>query len=363
MPSTRAIVATVAAVAVALVSRGYEDNTAQWKLDFLWTNVELDLSSGSFMNPIQTLALVAQKSYLMAMTDTHEDIRQGHKKATHGIGAHAKAHFEWKSNEYTGMFQQADHCVIRMANAAHPGTLAMTAYGPNMAVKCFRDGIESANMQFIWQIDGYAVMPAGTKKSCSYFEAPLCNHNPLRDDIDMALKDTFIGFFNEVDPHSMLLGVSQMATHSQDGSKVDNPNFPFALVLNPTKALNEVKCDFNNFTSQLMNLNAAGLAAPGKVLYDVHVAHDPATNGPDATTLKHIGSLVLDSPFTTSMFGDTELFFRHTFFQEELDTLSAVDADRAAAWSTYVSSEDNYKREGASLYWPYLPTVQAKVTV
>lgn len=364
MPSTRAIAAAAAAVmSVALVSRDYEDNTAQWKMDFLWSNVELDLASGSFMNPIKTLAYVAQKSYLMAMTDTHADIRQGHKKSTHGIGAHAKAHFEWKSNEYTGMFQQADHCVIRMANAAQPGTLAMTAYGPNLAVKCLRDGVESANMQFIWQLDGYAHLPDGKENSCSYFEAPLCNHNPLRDNIAMALKNTFIGFFDGVDPHSMLLGVSQMATHSQDGSKVDKPNFPFALVMNPTKALNEIKCDFNDYTSQFMNLNAAGLAAPGKVLYDIHVAHDPATNGPDASTMKHIGSLVLDSPWTTSTFGDTELFFRHTFFEEELDTLSTVDADRAAAWSTYVNSEDNYKHEGAGLYWPHLPNVQTQETV
>jgi len=248
-----------------------------------------------------------------------------------------------------------------MANAAQPGTLAMTAYGPNMAIKCLRDGMESANLQFIWQIDGYAVIPEGKKDSCSYFEAPLSNHNPLRDDIAMALKDTFIGFFDEVDDRSMLLGVSQMATHSQDGSQVDKPNFPFALVMSPTKTLNEIKCDFNNYTSQLLNLNEAGLAGPGKTLYEVHAVHDPATSG--APTVKHIGSLVLDSPFTTSVFGDTELFFRHTFFGAELDALKAVDEDRAAAWSTYVNDDVNYKQEGANLYWPYLSSSLTQVTV
>lgn len=315
------------------------------------------------MNPIKTLYWVSQKAYLMAMTNTHADIREGHKKSTHGIGAHARGHFAWKENEYTGMFQQADNCIIRMANAAAPGTLAMTAYGPNLAVKCTRDGVEAANMQFIWQLDGYALLPEGAKSSCSYFEAPLCTHTPLRDNISMALKKTFVGFFDKVDPHSMLLGVSQMASHLQDGSQVGKPNFPFALVLSPTPALNYVKCDFHNYTSQLQNLEASGLASPGQVLYEVHAVRDPSPNGPSASTLQHIGSLVLDSPFTTSTFGDTELFFRHTFFQEELDVLSAVDADRALAWSNYVGSEDNYKKEGASLYWPYLAPAAETSTV
>merc|ERR1711972_1048283 len=107
-----------------------------------------------------------------------------------------------------------------MANAATPGGLGMTAYGPNLALKCFRDGAESANLQFIWQVDGYAEIPAGKTNTCSYFEAPLCNHNPDRDDIAMPLKDTFIAAFQRVDPHSMFLGVSQMATGSQDGRGV-----------------------------------------------------------------------------------------------------------------------------------------------
>lgn len=362
MPTARitGLSATALAVAVALVSRGYEDALAQRKLDLLWSNIVLDTDGDKFMNPIKTLLNIVQHAYLMAMTDTHADIREGHKKATHGLGAHAKGHFEWKTNEYTGMFQQADHCILRMANAAQPGTLAMTAYGPNLAVKCLRDGVESANMQFIWQLDGYAVLPEGAKTSCSYFEAPLCNHLPLRDNVSMTLKDTFVTAFDSVDPHSMLLGVSQMATHKQDGSEVGKPNFPFALVLNPAPALNQVGCVFENYTSQLLNLEVAG---SGQVLYEIHAVRDPAVDGPDAGTLQHIGSLVMDTPFTSSTFGDTELFFRHTFFQEELDVLNAVDTNRAAAWSTYVQNSENYKHEGASLYWPYLPAAQATSTV
>jgi hypothetical protein len=80
------------------------------------------------------------------------------------------------------MFQQADHCIARIANAAKPSKsrLVPASYNPNMAVKCFRDqGVESANVQTIWEIDGYDVLPGGkgeNKDSCSYFDVPLSNH-------------------------------------------------------------------------------------------------------------------------------------------------------------------------------------------
>merc|ERR1712048_471012 len=317
------------------------------------------------MNPLQILRTVAQKQYLMAMTTTHADWRDaGHKKTTHAIGGHALAHFEWKPNEYTGMFQQADHCIIRMANAAQPGTSANTSYGPNLAVKCLRDGTESANMQFIWQLDGYAVMPAGAHDSCSYFEAPLASHTPLRDNISEILKNTFVSDFNKVDPRSMCVGVSQMATHRQNGTQVMVPNFPFVIVLAPTPALNSVACEFKDYTSQLRNLEAAGFTSPGQVLYEVHAVRDPVPDGPTADSVEHIGSLILDSPFVTSTFGDTQLFFRHTFFQEELDTLTSTGsagASRAALWSSYINTEEIYKVEGASLYWPFLSAGDVKM--
>jgi len=363
MPSIRAAIcgAVVAGVALGFGTLGsYESWSAERKLDYLWDSITMDTLGDAFMNPIQTLYWVSKTAFLRSMQDTHSDWRDSrHHKSTHGIGGHALAHFEWLDNDYTGMFQKADKCVLRMANAASPGGLTMTSYGPNMGVKCLRDGEESANLQFIWQIDGYAVLPEGAQHSCSYFEAPLSNHNPLRDDVDMALHDLFIGNFNKVDPRSMLLGVSSMATASQDGTPVKEPNFPFALVMVPSPELNYVRCTFKDPLSQLRNLESAGHAA-GSKLYDVYAVHDPETK-PTAHSLKKIGSLVLDSAFTSSTYGDTQLFFRHTFFQTELNVLSQTEeSDRAMRWSEHVNNEDNYKVEGANLYWPL---IQAKDSV
>jgi len=341
--------AMVFAVGVALTFAAlsdYEDMSAVKKLDYLWQKIMADTSSGSFMNALKTLWIIIHPANLWAMTKTHSDWREpGHEKATHGVGAVAKAHFEWKKNEYSGMFQQADNCVIRMANAAAPGGITMGAYGPNLAVKCLRDGVESANMQFIWELDGFAVRPQGARQSCSYFETPLANHNPIREDIAASLKDTFCKAFQAIDPHSMWLGLSQMASATQKGTAVEAPHFPFALVMKPASGLNEVPCTFNEPISQLLNIDKP------QTLYDIYASRDPCEHA-CLGSLEMIGSLVLDTPFTASRYGDTELFFRHVFFQEEI---KLVEPARAAKWSAYANNPNNTEIEGAHLYWPLLP--------
>jgi len=55
--------------------------------------------------------------------------------------------------------------------------MSHTSYNPNMAVKCFADGVTpSGNLQTIWTIDGFDVLPENSagkpamKDSCSFFD-------------------------------------------------------------------------------------------------------------------------------------------------------------------------------------------------
>jgi hypothetical protein len=323
----------------------------------MWGRIIENPKSHGFANPLYTLYMARNTTYTKEMgSKAFGDVRApGHEKITHGTAAHAKAHFVWKDNGYTGMFTQADNCVIRIANAAAPTKLFLnpTSYGPNMAIKCFRDGTAtpSANLQLIWAIDGYNVIPEGVKDSCSNFEVPMSNHCGRRDNITMSLKDVFIKDFDKVSNQSLMLGVSQMATGSQDGSTVDHPDFPFALVFLPNPKLNSIPCDFNNVTSQLQNIDPAEWV--GQSLFDVFAVRDPWVSRPAGSPGPQlIGSLVLDSGFVTSMFGDTQLFFRHTFWEEEIETLFSQSATRAEQWLAYAKEWN--KEEGAAWYWPYL---------
>lgn len=336
--------------ALTAMPLAYPSLSAAKKADFLWDAITSDETSYGFMNPLKTLYYAAQTSYLWAMANTQGDWRESsHQKITHGVGGHARAHFEWLPNPYTGMFQKAEHCIVRMANAAEPGTLAMTAYGPNMAVKCLNDGPASANILTIWQLDGYAVIPENKTKSCSYFEAPLSNHNPLRDDVAMALRDTFVSDFDKVDKRSMLLGISPMAMVNQNGTSIpaSNSHFPFALVFKPAVGLNDLGCEFNDYISQLKNIPASSK------LYDVFAVAEPWVSAPEGKPeISKIGELKLDSGFEASKFGDTALFFRHKFFAQEL--LNVADENRARTWSKYVHDENVYKTLGAMLYEKFI---------
>jgi len=334
-------------------------------LDETWEKITADTQSKGYMNSLKTLLKASSKAYLMAMgthnTDVYADGAK-HEKITHGVGGHAKAHFEWKSNPYSGMFQEADSCVIRVANAAEPSKSKFnpTAYGPNMAIKCFRsNGMESANIQTIWEIDGYNVIPEGKSDSCSMFEVSLSNHCSKRTNISMTLRDTFEKDFDMIDANSMWLGASQLAVGTQNGDIVSptQVNFPYALVFSPAAGLNDVPCEFSDYTSQLRNLEGEGWV--GKSIYKVFAVHDPWTSRPEGKPdLKEIGSLVLDTPFTTSMYGDTQLFFRHAWFAEDLSNIGGADPSRKAVWEAYAANKSNSEVEGAAWYQQFLPVQQ-----
>ena len=108
------------------------------------------------------------------------------------------------------MFERAEHCVVRIANAAAPADsflLPRVSYNPNMAIKCFVNGTApSANLANIWTIDGYDVLPADgrgkptRRGSCSMFDVPLSNHCDRRGNVRFALRHGFIPAFNKVDP-------------------------------------------------------------------------------------------------------------------------------------------------------------------
>ena len=70
--------------------------------------------------------------------------------------------------------------------------------------------------------------------------------------------------------------------------------------------------------------------------------------------LQLVGKLVLDSPFVTSTYGDTQLFFRHTFDAEERAVLGRTSggAARAAQWSKYNAA--HLKDEGTAWYAQHL---------
>ena len=194
------------------------------------------------------------------------------------------------------------------------------------------------------------------KDSCSLFDVPMSNHNGRRDNVSFALRHAFLAEFQKVDPQSSMLGVSQMATVTQDGTDVKpkKAKFPYALVFDPEPTLTLVPCNFNDVTGQLRSLAEYGWV--NRSIFSVYAVHDPWISRPAGQPdLRLVGKLVLDSPFVTSAFGDTRLFFKHTFQTEEQDLLRSTTggAARVAAWEKYNAA--HYKEEGTAWYAQHLP--------
>lgn len=328
----------------------------------IWDKIVADTTSKGYMSTMKTGIKAQNQTYLRLMGDYQNGDTaidgSDHEKITHGIGGHAKVHFEWFANEYTGLFQRADYCIARIANAAKPAKMmskVMTSYNPNMAIKCFRDhGMESANIQTIWEIDGYDIIPGGNgenKESCSFFDVPLANHCGKRDNISAVLKSSFVRSFQKVDDNSMWLGVSSFAKATQNAAIIDNFNFPFALVFNPVADIKDSKCDFDDSMEQLKSISETHL---GKPIYEIYAVKDPWSDRSKNPDLKYLGNMILDSAMVSSMFGDTELFFRHTFFDDELSLVKQQDIYRHSVWDEYAHDKDMNKQEGAAWYMPYL---------
>ena len=128
----------------------------------IWQDVTDNLDSHGFMNNMLTLLKASDITYLRTMGSASIGDQRAppHAKITHGTGGIAQAHFQFVDNPYSGLFQQADNCVVRIANAPKPDLSGPfpASYNPGIAIKCFRDGFESGNLLTTWELDGYNVL-------------------------------------------------------------------------------------------------------------------------------------------------------------------------------------------------------------
>ena len=78
----------------------------------------------------------------------------GRIKRTHPVGTHTLMEFvAEKSSPYTGIFQGAKYCVMRISEFAET-TPDMAHTTPGHAVKFLRDGMASANWFAMFAFDG-----------------------------------------------------------------------------------------------------------------------------------------------------------------------------------------------------------------
>lgn len=240
---------------------------------------------------------------LVGVFDEFGDEFDCRHKTVHPVGNVGKA--EWRNlggHSYTGIFEGADTGYVRLSTQRPVITpeeretddqLVMMS---TMALKFLRDGVDSAN--------SVANQNLGGQASYNYFDAPLFTN--LMDS-GFANEDLIGDVAAAIRPQTNFVasvGNSDMALYTQDGTKVANPVFPYSIRYEPNP---DLSYDDPEYTVPLFDRISA--IPTGTVLYTVWARDAPATLGGVETA---IAQIVSKSELTTSMWGDTNMYFRHT---------------------------------------------------
>lgn len=311
---------------------------------------------------------------------------RGHYKGVHRQGVCVRASLEWEpwvGEQYSGIFSSgSDEALVRLSWAVAPEPGARVA---GAAVKCFRDGVASANFVALHNI-------LEAQASANLLELPLCTHIPVpssgasvgrsgtKDWRQAGLVDVRAGITGSrfiwalrnalLDKPPIpgcpagaagalfgVTGLSDLASHAQDGSPAGEAAFPFALVLQPNPLLAaRVARHLADGAESLDALRAAlrGAAAESaaRVLYRVFLVP-----GLDPSALRFAGEVRLRGEACRSLLGDRRLLFRHTMLTDDA-RVGGAGGTAAQRWLYQLvhNSDKRYEYEGLpGLYSALLP--------
>jgi len=284
----------------------YESWPASAKADHLWVNGAKRTQYRTTMpslKPVDIGGLVS--SILWKKVQTRTDVAPlGYEKPIHAHGAMAKVKFvPVANNGYTGLFQGADHGLLRLSVTGAPSD---RGFAPGLAWKAFVDGKPSENISALYTLSGQG-------QNHDFFANELSSY--VSPEVNETLGTTLL--FSAVSTKPTLLRLDDMAKVTQAGAKVGTPRAPTQIYFVPRP---EVKGRFastaHDFRHDLATLGA------GSKLYDVYATSleiktsiFPSLNTSYAqerrNNARKIGELELTSPLIVSAFGDSGVFFKH----------------------------------------------------
>lgn len=326
---------------------------ASAKLSNLVSLTGADRSPQPGLNAKEIFFKTSSDEYLLESAQTQSE-----------MGVVAQVRFEWteegRSAGYTGLFERADHCLMRISAVSEKETADLAG---GVAVKCLRDGVASGDIITMWSPAGFSNAPHGYAGSCRIFGVPYMNHATFKDlldaDVRKSLQVDFSDFlFSRADAMNSNLGLSHFAEYTQEGAKADEMNFPFAVMFVPTAEVQELPCSWGEeYDATGKNpdlyegLSQARGIKPGMNVFDVYAVKEPWAEQSGEPDLLKLGTLKATSEADFSRFGDEHLFFQHNLFQEVTAVYPQwADADlhdlpyqSAARYAEYLGLEYNYK--------------------
>jgi hypothetical protein len=285
----------------------YESWTGCDKQEHLWVNgaMRTEYADGErpALVPIDVLGLI--DSILWKKVKDRTDVSPpGYEKPLHPYGAMAKVSFIPTANHnFTGLFKGNECGLLRLSVTGDP---ADRGFAPGLAWKAFVDGKPSENVSALYTLTGQG-------GNYNYFANELSQY--VQQEVNESLGTSLI--FSLVTSKPTLLRVDDMAEVNQDGSAVGTVKSPTQIYFVPTgEVRNRFSSVAHDFRDDLTELPA------GTTVYDVYATDREIKTSifPSLTryyaeqrraSAVKVGSLKTTSPFTTSHFGDTGIFFKH----------------------------------------------------
>ncbi|EAR87007.1 peroxidase, putative (macronuclear) [Tetrahymena thermophila SB210] len=307
------LIATSAVIADDFSSSEYQAQQRNQKLNKLWQAITENKQSGTYPSPLE-IASIFTESMSVTIDYKSDSLPEGRKKLIHSVGVVGQVKFVAEPDTpYTGLFKGADSALVRFSLAKPPNyskpeaKYAFDNYTPGLGLKFLADGVPSANLVAMWGVNGV--------DSFNFFDKDMNTHIPNAEGLQLKL---VAKKFSTATPIVQNVGLRSFADRNQDGSQVSEPKFPFKLTF---RAPSDIKNRFtDNFTREYSQIFAE--IQPGTTVLEVLAMDDPATG-----CLKKIGSLITTSEFTTSKFGDKNLFFQHQAYTNDIELHSQ--------WSDY----------------------------
>jgi len=279
----------------------YESQTYKQKEDLLWTNINSESNIGkSSPLPSEMSSFVGAmgESMITTFDDQWDVLPEGRSKVIHHQGVVCKFDLDVSQEltaNFTGIFAPGKAQGIMRLGSATP-TSSPLGMLPGASFKFLRSGVRSANF--------VALAKKPSTSNFNYFRGKLSNIvAPAK-----ALQAT--GKFQQASGCINQVGLSDVCKHSQDGTPVDAPNFPYEIQFEPAAvSFDTAKVTPLELMGQLSSISA------GTRLFDVYTYSSPMAKKQGKR--EKFGTLTTTSQCVQSLYGDEKLFFRHQRMEED----------------------------------------------
>jgi hypothetical protein len=273
---------------------GFESRSAAEKQQMLLSKVYQDTTPGAYPGTLSVLTGILGES-VWTTFDAGGDVfpHDGRTKYIHSVGVVGGVRFVSSGNHpYKGLFEGAEHGLVRFSSAKEPGSEGFTA---GMGIKFLRDGRPSANFVAMYTLDGQPCEEA------NFFQHEWSNHIPMTDNFGLKI---IAAKFWQASYCPLKVGISDLASPAYQQA-AQAGTFPFQLIFAPK--INS-DCNCQDYSGCLQNLQHI---PEGTDIFEVFALESPGADR------QSIGTITLTSALKTGKFGDEELYFRHQRMEED----------------------------------------------